>query len=181
MVSHERNRGCRSRVFNTVGVAVIIAGGAAVFFHERDPHKRLGFGIMMLAIVAAFVWSWTKARAWERRVRKLLGSRPPMDATSFAEAYFRDVPHGQECAVAVHRQLEEHIGIDMSGLRPDDTLGEIHAQLDPVYFSYLGEELGIRFPTTSSREFTSMMSSLVTVRDLVEFAAQLVSQKSNES
>jgi hypothetical protein len=92
-----------------------------------------------------------------------------LDANVFAEA-FRDHPQGAKAAIAVRDLLQEHTGLDLSRLRPDDPLDDLRDYLDPIFFDELGQKLGFAAPA-NHLAFQALVSPLKTMRDLVDAVA----------
>jgi hypothetical protein len=106
----------------------------------------------------------------KRRVRRLLEGRPAMDAVSFGTTYFGDISRGPEVA-AVRCRLEEHLDMNLPGLRPDDRFADLHADLDPIFLDEIGREFGFSLPE-NYQDCSMLASSLPTVRHLVEFVVR---------
>ena len=157
------------RIFRILFVALGLPLGVfAIFISDQRP--PLMVGLVFVVVVTVGVWSWIHDRRQERRLVNMQAGRPALDASAFAEA-FRDLKNGPQAAVAVRGLLEKHMGVSLSGLRPEDSVDAMRDYLDPIFFDELGEKLGFRVPTDYP-EFSAMVTPLRTVRDLVEVVAR---------
>jgi hypothetical protein len=150
-------------VFVALGPVIIVA----IFVSDQRPPVLVGAAFLLVALLA--LWSWMHDRLQARRLVKMQSGRPPLDANVFAEA-FRDHPQGAKAAIAVRDLLQEHTGLDLSRLRPDDPLDDLRDYLDPIFFDELGQKLGFAAPA-NHLEFQALVSPLKTMRDLVDVVA----------
>lgn len=83
-----------------------------------------------------------------RRVPDMLRGRPPCDLEDFVGRHFVSGP-SRDAARQLWRLLEEGLGIELSGLHPDDDLSSIVSSRDPAVLKIvevimaLEEELGV--------------------------------------
>jgi hypothetical protein len=161
-----------------VAVALVMLGGVIHDFLRPDRRLPLYVSVpLAFALVLALAYGGLWAAIVKWRVRRRLAARPPLDAATFGETYFRDLPRGPEVAVAVRRRLEQYMDMDLAGLRPDDRLNDLHAEIDPMFFEGLAKEFGYP-PPEDWPEFVARTSSIKTVRDLVEYVAQNAARES---
>ena len=158
----------RGRIFRIAFVAVGLPLSAfGIFISDQRP--PIFVGILFVVVVMLGLWSWLHDRAQTRRLLRTQAGRSALDAASFAES-FSDIKNGPAAAFALRQLLQEHVGVSMSGLRPEDSVDAMRDYLDPVFFDELGEKLGFRAPANYP-EFSAMVTPLKTVRDLVEVVA----------
>jgi hypothetical protein len=172
-VKRKPRRTSFERVITSVFVVVLLGSILIGFSQTKDPWARLGFSLVALFAGGALGWGWIRETIIQYRVKKLLRPRESLDQLTFGETFFSDVPGGPELAAAVRRQLEEHMDMELSGLLPDDRLADLYAELDPVFFDELGRKFGFS-PPDNYPEFAELVSSLITVRDLVEYVARKI-------
>jgi len=156
------------RIFRIVFVAVGLPLSVfAIFISEQRPPVlvALFFGLFMML----GLWSWLHDRSQHRQLEKMQRDRRALDAPAFGEA-FRDIKNGPTTAIAVRSLLQEHVEVNLSGLRPEDSVDALRDYLDPVFFDELAEKLEFRAPTNYP-EYSAMVMPLKTVRDLVEVVA----------
>jgi 4-amino-4-deoxy-L-arabinose transferase-like glycosyltransferase len=155
-------------------IALLVFVAVAVVLSYLRPERRPPAYVSVffaVAFVLAVGFGWLWPALVKRRVRRLLATRQPLDAATFGETYFRELPRGPELAAAVRRRLEDFMDLDLSGLRPDDRLNDVAPELDPPFFDELAQEFGLRLPEHWP-EFFAQTSSLRTVRHLVEYVAK---------
>jgi hypothetical protein len=139
----------------------------AMFISEQRPPTLVA--VLFVLVLMLGLWSWLHDRAQYRQLEKMQMDRAALDAPAFAEA-FRDIKNGPATAIAVRDLLQEHVEVNLSGLRPEDSVDALRDYFDPVFFDELAEKLGFRAPADSP-EFSAMVTPLKTVRDLVEVVA----------
>ena len=165
-------------LLTAAGVTVIVLGWVAVYFFVADSTERVHMLVAGAAVTAFLVYyAYGRRTIANRRLERLLKSRDPLTAVAFGERFFHDAPGGVECAAAIRRRLEEHIGLSLAGLCPDDQLQDINAELDPAFFELLGDDLGLVFPASDYRSYCEMLSRIKTVRVLVELALRCPKKK----
>jgi 4-amino-4-deoxy-L-arabinose transferase-like glycosyltransferase len=171
LVTWNRRAPWLTRIFM---IALLVFVAVVVVLSYVRPERRPPAYVSVLfavAFVLAVGFGWLWPVLVRRRVRRLLAARQPLDAATFGETYFRDLPRGPELAAVVRRRLEDFMGLDLSGLRPDDRLKDVAPEVDPSFFEELAQEFGYRLPEHWP-EFFAQTSSVRTVRDLVEYVAQ---------
>src|SRR5687767_1358519 len=89
------------------------------------------FGIAVLTGFGSLVLAGFVFDRWKRlRVDRLLRSREPLDAKTFAQAFFAGSAREVEIAAKLRDVLAANLEQRLDGLRPEDRLDEdLHAEL----------------------------------------------------
>jgi hypothetical protein len=159
------------RRLGATAVVVVVTLLFAIGLWKADAEDLLWLALFGLVLVAAAVFGGLLPALQKRRVRRFLQGRPPLAAATFGETYFRDLPRGPEVAAAVRRKIEENVGMELPGMRPDDRLDELRVELDPVFFDELAHEFGFN-PPANYPDFSALAASMNSVRDVVEYVAE---------
>jgi hypothetical protein len=100
----------------------------------------------------------------EREFRRSLAERPQLNDDDFYKAFYAKSDIPRQIPVRLREMLQDAIGLDFGGLRPDDDLVVASDELDWADVFYLMQrEFSVSIPKEAWSEFDRTFDSLVTM------------------
>lgn len=153
-------------VFITIFVMVVLGLLIVGWFRTESLGARLFVAAFLLLCASLVAYSTIHDWRQDRRLRLMLAGRELVDPESFGTRHFSHLPRGPMVAAAVRQLLDEHLEMDLGGLRPDDKLDYLIDWIDPLFVDELATRLDFP-PPKDWEEYCRLMEPLKTMGDFI--------------